>query len=193
MPTFVYDFLPRVDKSKEVVVIQNYGGMTGGADYFMYSYCVRSGLNIRAVYAIKMPENFTLTFTVPKFYLNGTLKKADKRIADVLNKIAAEQYELPKKRRTKEQAYFKNKANWHIIGRRFRVSDSCARCGKCVDLCPADNISLENGGITFGDNCVACLGCYHRCPKKAITYLGKKKKDRYFNPNVNEFDMGKDL
>ena len=51
---------------------------------------------------------------------------------------------------------------------------------------------MNGGKIVFADKCVACLGCYHRCPKKAIVYKGKKKKDRYINPNVNENDIGKD-
>jgi len=34
------------------------------------------------------------------------------------------------------------------------------------------------------DKCVACLGCYHRCPSKAIEYKNKKKKFRYINQRV---------
>ena len=86
MPTFVYDIIPKLNKMKELVVIQNYGGMVGGADYFMYQYANEHGLNIKAVYVLKMPENFTLTFTVPKFYINRTLKSADKRIDNVIDR-----------------------------------------------------------------------------------------------------------
>lgn len=193
MPTFVYDLLPLLDKTKELIVIQNYGGMVGGADYLMYQYCNKYGLNIKAVYVMKMPENFTTTFTVPAFYIKSTLKKADKRIRTIIDKIDAQQYELPKKCRTREEEYLKNKSNWHIIGERFSVNENCTKCQKCVNLCPAGNISFVNGEITFSDKCVACLGCYHRCPQKAITYLGKNKKDRYINPNVCESEIGKDI
>ena len=37
------------------------------------------------------------------------------------------------------------------------------------------------------------LGCYHRCPNKAIVYLNKKKKDRYINPNIDENLIGKNI
>lgn len=100
---------------------------------------------------------------------------------------------MPKKTKTKEKVYLKNKANWHLIGRRFSVTDDCVKCGKCVDLCPSQNISLTDKGIVFADKCVACLGCYHRCPKKAIVYLNKSKKDRYVNPNIDESNIGKDI
>ncbi len=49
MPTFVYDILSRLDKTKELIVIQNYGGRVGGADYLMYQYCIKYALNIKAV------------------------------------------------------------------------------------------------------------------------------------------------
>lgn len=193
MPTFVCDLLTRLDKATPIIVIQNYGGMVGGANYLMYEYCLRAGLDIKAVYVMKMPENFTTVFTVPKFYIKRTLKKADGRIAAILDKIKSGRFELPKKRRTKEKTYLKNRANWHLIGERFSVNQDCIRCGKCVDICPAENISLRDGKIIFADRCVACLGCYHRCPQKAIVYLGKKKKDRYINPHIDENDIGKDL
>ena len=140
-----------------------------------------------------MPENFTLTFSVPKFYLNSTLKSSNKRIDKIINMIQAEKYILPKKKKTKEQKYLRNKSNWHLIGSDFKANEKCVKCKKCINLCPVGNISLVDGKITFGDKCVACLGCYHRCPQKAIIYKNKNKKSRYINPNINENEIGKDL
>lgn len=193
MPTFVFDLLPKLDKEKELIIIQNYGGMVGGANYLMYQYCVKNGLNIKAIYVMKMPENFTTTFTVPKFYIKSTLKKAEGKVNTIIDKILKGQYELPQKSKTREKTYLKNKSNWHLIGERFSTNKNCIKCGKCVSVCPVNNISLVDKKIIFADKCVACLGCYHRCPQKAITYMGKKKKDRYINPNINESDLGKDL
>ena len=87
MPVHVYDLLPRLDKSKEIIVLQNYGGMAAGADYLLFKYVKSLGLNIKSVYKLKMPENFTLTFTVPKFYLNKALKASQKRINKILDMI----------------------------------------------------------------------------------------------------------
>lgn len=111
MPTFVYDIIPRLNKATELIIIQNYGGMVGGADYYIYQYAKENELNIKAVYTIKMPENFTLTFTVPKFYVNRTLKNADKRINNVINSIVSGYYKIPKKCKTKRDTYLKNKSN----------------------------------------------------------------------------------
>lgn len=193
MPTFVYDIIPRLNKTTELIIIQNYGGMVSGADYLIYQYAKEQELNIKAVYVLKMPENFTTTFTVPKFYINSTLKSADKRIDNVIDSINSGNYRVPKKCKTKIEVYLKNKSNWHLIGEDFSTTDACIKCGKCVSLCPADNICLNDGKIVFSNKCVACLGCYHRCPQKAIVYKKKNKKDRYINPNVNESHIGKDM
>ena len=87
MPSFVYDIIPRLNRKTDVFIIQNYGGMVGGADCFIYEYAKEHGLNVKAVYTVKMPENFTLTFTVPKIYIKLTLKSANKRIDKVLDCI----------------------------------------------------------------------------------------------------------
>ena len=193
MPTVVYDILPKLNKTTELIIIQNYGGMVSGADYLIYQYAKDQGLNIKGVYTLKMPENFTTTFTVPKLYINSVLKSADKRIDHVIRSISSGAYRVPKKCKTKEAVYLKNKSNWHLIGENFSTTDACTKCGKCISVCPVDNICLKDGGIFFSNKCVACLGCYHRCPQKAIVYQGKRKKDRYINPNVNENSIGTDM
>lgn len=193
MPHHVFDLLPRLNHISELLIVQNYGGMVGGADYYVYRYALQNCLNIKGVYTIKMPENYTLTFTMPKWYLKSVLKSADKRIDKVITEIAIGENSVPRKKRTKEATYLKNKGNWHIIGERLSVTENCVKCGKCISICPAQNILFCEGKITFADRCVACLGCYHRCPNKAIVYLKKKKKDRYVNPYVDEKLIGKNI
>lgn len=67
------------------------------------------------------------------------------------------------------------------------------QCGKCVAICPVNNIVLKNNKIEFLDKCVACLGCFHRCPTHAIIYKNKDNKKRYINPKVDENEIGKNL
>ncbi|MDR4077755.1 MAG: EFR1 family ferrodoxin, partial [Ruminococcus sp.] len=111
----------------------------------------------------------------------------------VINSIVSGYYKIPKKCKTKRDTYLKNKSNWHLIGEDFSTTQNCIKCGKCVSICPVNNISLQNEKIVFSNKCVACLGCYHRCPLKAIIYKGKNKKDRYINSNVIESNIGRDL
>ncbi len=194
LPTPVFDLLQKLDKTIEIIVIQNYGGMAGGADYLFYDYAKNKfGLNVVSMYKVKMTENFTLYFSVPKYYQNMQLKKCVKRVDKIIDKIANKEYIIPKKVKTKESKYLKNKSNWHLIGKEFHANSDCVKCGKCISICPVGNISLKDGKIVFGDKCIACLGCYHRCPKKAIQFKNKTKKYRYINPYIDENEIGKDL
>ena len=59
----------------------------------------------------------------------------------------------------------------------FRATDVCIGCGKCVELCPLNNIRLENGKPVWGKHCTHCMACICYCPKEAIEY-GKKSKGK---------------
>ncbi len=193
LPVHTYNFISTLSANIKTYIVLNYGGMVGGADVFAYNLSKDKNLNICGVYAIRMPENYTLTFSTPKFYSNKALRNAPKKIARILKEIKSDKIFIPKQRKTKEKIYNKNKKNWHLIAKDFSVTADCIKCGKCVSLCPADNIAFDNGKIVFLDNCVACLGCYHRCPQKAILYKNRKKKDRYINPLIIEELIGKNL
>lgn len=52
--------------------------------------------------------------------------------------------------------------------------DRCIGCGKCVSLCPLENIILvKDKAISMG-RCTMCYRCVNYCPKQAITLLGKE-------------------
>lgn len=193
LPVHVYDLIPRLSKTVPIWIVLNYGGMSGGADRFAWDRCKEQGLSVRGVYLVKMPENYTLTFSVPEFYKKSLLNAAPRAIDAIAAKISAGEARIPANKKSKEAYYLKNRPNWHLITQDFSVTEDCIRCGKCVDLCPSDNISLVDGKVVFADRCVICLGCYHRCPQKAIRYKGKTKSDRYLNPNIRESDIGKDF
>ena len=191
LPVHVFDLLPSL-RGRDVYMILTYGGMLAGADRLAYEYACENGLDIKGVYAVKMAENFTLTFSTPGFYNKLMLRASKGKIKKIIAAIAADEENIPEEKKTKRQQHENNKANWHRIAMDFSVTEDCVRCGKCINVCPSGNISMREGKVVFGDSCVACLGCYHRCPKKAIRYKNRKKRDRYFHPEVKESDLGKD-
>lgn len=57
----------------------------------------------------------------------------------------------------------------HILGKLFKPSKDCVKCGKCVKMCPAGNIKVKkNGKIKFGGKCMICMRCSMYCPKNAV-------------------------
>lgn len=53
-------------------------------------------------------------------------------------------------------------------------SQTCIACGLCEKLCPMGNIAMTDGMPVAGGQCTMCYRCISKCPKQAITLLGKK-------------------
>ena len=45
----------------------------------------------------------------------------------------------------------------------FRATDACTGCGRCVELCPLNNVHLKNGKPVWGKNCTHCMACICYC------------------------------
>lgn len=57
----------------------------------------------------------------------------------------------------------------HLHGPMFKVNaNKCINCRKCINSCPQNNISLEDGEYKFGHKCVLCMDCSFNCPTDAI-------------------------
>ncbi len=59
---------------------------------------------------------------------------------------------------------------WKSVNKYFKITKDCTSCGKCLESCPAQNISLKEGMPIFGKNCYVCLRCVYGCPEKAIGF-----------------------
>ncbi|MBQ8959342.1 MAG: EFR1 family ferrodoxin [Bacteroidales bacterium] len=61
--------------------------------------------------------------------------------------------------------------------KKYRSTEVCIHCGRCVEVCPLQNITLEEGRPVWHGNCAICMACYHHCPVNAIQY-GKATKGK---------------
>ena len=193
-PTLVYDFVINIKSSKPLYIVLNHGGMQANAPYFAYQLCKEKGLNIRSVQAVMMPEIYPLTISQPKFLMNLVLHKAPKRLIPVIEAIRDDKeivIQKPKKDKWTPK-HLENRKNFHLIVEDFSITKNCNNCQKCIRICPVGNIRHESGSIVFGEKCVSCLSCYHRCPEEAIVYKNKRKKSRYINPFIQEKNIGAD-
>ncbi len=58
---------------------------------------------------------------------------------------------------------------------KLKISEEqCIGCGKCVKLCPMNNLMFTNSTVSQKGLCTLCYRCVNACPKQAITLLGKK-------------------
>ena len=49
----------------------------------------------------------------------------------------------------------------------------CTHCGRCVRICPAENLAMTADGVVAGGACVLCVRCYNYCPVQAVRYMGR--------------------
>ncbi|MCX7678171.1 MAG: nitroreductase family protein [Spirochaetes bacterium] len=49
--------------------------------------------------------------------------------------------------------------------------NACTRCGKCIQICPKDSLTIVNGKIVhLPDQCMLCSHCYAICPTDALSF-----------------------
>jgi Fe-S-cluster-containing hydrogenase component 2 len=51
-------------------------------------------------------------------------------------------------------------------------------------VCPANNISVDDGGVRFGDRCEVCYACIHNCPQGALHHPHERSAVRFRNERV---------
>jgi ferredoxin len=126
---------------------------------------------------LKTPGNFLFFFAPPKnpqAILNAAKLRIDSIVADISAKKSKPV--KPSKKIGNATKYF---------GRNeYGVSGTCRKCGLCISLCPAGNITIKET-VEFGQNCEVCYGCINSCPVHAINEKGKDKgRPRYRNPEI---------
>ncbi len=45
----------------------------------------------------------------------------------------------------------------------------CTGSGECVDVCPVEALSLEDGKAVVNDECIDCGSCVDVCPNGALS------------------------
>lgn len=71
-----------------------------------------------------------------------------------------------------------------------RANDSCNKCNICVNICPVNNIKMEEKPV-FSHSCENCFACIQWCPQQAIEF-GKLKIDRtskYNHPQISTAEL----
>jgi uncharacterized protein (DUF362 family)/Pyruvate/2-oxoacid:ferredoxin oxidoreductase delta subunit len=68
-------------------------------------------------------------------------------------------------------AFLSNLFQRHLVSKPVQEPGECARCGKCVDMCAAGAIELDDRNLEFDYNrCIRCYCCQEVCPQDAIGF-----------------------
>lgn len=194
MPHIFADFIreTRFLDNREAYFILTCGGETGNADQEISALCKEKGLNFHGVWPTVMPDNYIIMFPSPAPDKCPQMmeKAADslKKAADCIRK-GQDFPAVPHNWLDKLKSGIVNQGfyRFQIKTTPFYTTERCTGCGKCVRLCPLNNIHLKNGQPVWGSNCTHCTACLNGCPTAAIEYGRKTKgKRRYQCPEYQK-------
>ena len=168
--------------AERIWFVMDCGSEIGNAAGYNRQLAAQKHLRYMGTAQIIMPENYIAMFNAPqKEQARSIVEQAEPALQRVLAQLRAGQ-EFPPPRETLYDRFMSGPVNpvfyrFFVKADAFRATDACIGCGKCVELCPLNNIHLENGKPVWGKNCTHCMACICYCPKEAIEY-GKKSKGK---------------
>lgn len=168
--------------AKRIWFVMDCGSEIGNAAGYNRQLAAQKQLKYMGTAQIIMPENYIAMFNAPqKEQAKGIVEQAEPELQKVLTRLRAGQ-EFPPPRDNLYDRFMSGPVNpvfyrFFVKADAFRTTEACIGCGKCVELCPLNNIRLENGKPVWGKNCTHCMACICYCPKEAIEY-GKKSREK---------------
>lgn len=161
--------------SKDIYFVMTCGGSIGNAGKYLEKLCAGKNMNYYGCAEIVMPENYIALFSTPTEEKAVLIIEQAESVIDKTARTIKKGDKFPQ-----PEISFGDKMNSGIINglfypvfvhaKKFYATDDCISCGKCVRVCPLNNIRMENEKPVWSKNCTHCMACICRCPKEAIEY-----------------------
>lgn len=187
IPRMVENWLRQTEfpGAKQAWFVMTCGSEIGNAAKYNRTICEEKQLTYMGTAQIVMPENYIAMFNVPQAEeARQIVAKAEPDIGRAASAIVSGQA-FPPPRNNIYDRFMSGPVNpifysFFVKAKAFAAGDTCTGCGKCVRLCPTNNITIQNGKPVWGGDCTHCMACICHCPVEAIEY-GKKSlgKPRY--------------
>jgi len=194
-PKIVKDFISRNSdalKNKRIYIIVTMGLFSGDGAGCGARLLKKCGAKIIGGLHVKMPDCIGDVKALKK-----PLAQNQQLVINAEQKIDQAVKALKQGKPTKEGLGF----FYHIAGlfgqrlwfygKTMKYSDKlsinenmCVGCGKCVALCPMQNLTLVDKKTSAGGKCTMCYRCVNGCPNRAITLLGKEVIEQC---NINNY------
>ncbi len=183
-PFFVRDFI-RTNASlwsgKKILCVNTMGLFSGDGTGCTARLFRKYGATVLGGIQLKMPDSVCDSKLLKKTPEENhqILQAADERIEQIAEQIKQGSY--PKeglsfldhlKGLFGQRLWFYRKTTGYT--NKLSVSDACIGCGLCSRECPMQNLQIKNGKAVADNRCTMCYRCISRCPKQAITLLGKE-------------------
>lgn len=199
-PKIILDFvkkLPKLKEKKDVFVINTSGEpikLNNISSIKLTSLLKKKNMIVKYEYHYVMPYNIIFRHTDRMAYkMWETAKKVIP--LDVKTLLEKKPAKLKKVFMGRFLAYIFRIEHWggRFNGKHYKVSKECVNCNCCVNVCPTKNITIKDGELHFGKNCIMCMRCSFLCQKNAIKigFFNKWKVNGVYNFN-NPNDTSED-
>ena len=177
IPRIIQEWLKNTTLSgcRDIYFVLTCGGNIGNAGKYLKKLCRTKGMNYRGCFEVVMPENYIAMFATPspdeaREIISRAEHSIDEAAHLIKNKVTFSEPKITIKDRTESGIVNSLFYPFCVSAKRFYATDLCVSCGKCVRVCPLNNIRLENGKPVWGRSCTHCMACICRCPAEAVEY-----------------------
>lgn len=179
MPRFMSKYLKKqtFTGNRDVYFIFTSGGYCGISGQLAKSIFRKKKMNYRGHAEFKMPRNYVANDSYPML----SKEEIEERITNSYAQIASVVADIKSGNKLKARHIFLFETiitlpfnpvwcKYKLRAKDFYATDKCVGCGKCVKLCPLNNVRLEDKKPVWSDNCTHCMACIGNCPTRAIEY-----------------------
>lgn len=173
---------------KKVWFLMTCGSENSNAEAYARKLCGDCGCVFMGCAEIHMPENYIAMFDCPSEAESLRIVEGAEQQLETLVTRIGEGKSIPSGKVTLADRLKSGIVNdvfysLCVSSKKFYTKDSCVGCGKCQQVCPMNNISMEQDRPVWGTDCTHCMACICSCPTEAIEY-GKisQGKRRYRCP-----------
>lgn len=199
LPLIVVDFVSRLEVIGEPYLfgIVTFGALQGATLKQLDRLLAAKGHRLSAGFGVQMPGNYTPLYGAYSAEKQGRLFSREAERVPCIAEVIGEE------RRSGIESSFVV-ANMLFSGLIYRmgashlpkadkdfwVNEHCTSCEICAQVCPVNNIEMNEGRPNWLHHCQQCLACLHWCPQEAIEFGTRTPgRKRYRHPEIKISDI----
>lgn len=191
-PDIVTNFIKKVSfegyTNNYVYSVFNCAGSPEYTSRIIKETAEKAGISIKGFYDVLMPGNYiTKKKHLPPEKVQEYLDHCDEKIEEIVKNVHQHNCNYRKEKHSFLLSYGLHKLAVLEKTEKFIFGNTCVGCGKCVDICPMEAITIVQGKpIREERKCEFCLACVNVCPKRALQVGNKTQGNpQYMNPYYN--------
>ena len=196
-PHIVLEFIQKMPKSNYIYAVATCGNGPGRALSVVKNSLLKKGNALSAGYIVPLVSNF---IALPKTKSDSRVQKAFKKAESQTQSIALNVQKKTSHFDKEMPAIIVRPLSWAflnpvyrrlpVLDKLFSVNSKCSNCGTCRDVCPVQNIEMQDSNPVFLHKCELCFACISWCPKRAMNWTPLTKyRKRYKCQGITKKDI----